>query len=256
MRGTRHLHHVPMRAEDVLACIRDSYRFAEELDPESEPGVDLTFESTIDEWRSACDLLGARELGRALNGWFGVEVDDTDWRAVLEPAKQRRLREVCELVSGSGATRPALRPFQIAGRDCLEAGAFLTLRAALSDAGVLPADARPSTALSSVVSHRLSDLVTVVGKVAPGVLPVPPWPITRAEDLGMKLAIASVLLMLLIPIVKAWWYSGFTSVLMFAGIACFRWAGRQPGPPLDFGDLHTFGDLSRRIAAHGRVQTI
>src|SRR5688572_7956658 len=109
MKATRHLHQSPMRAEDVLACIRDAYRFAEELDPESEPGVTLTFESTIDEWRSACDLLAAPQLGVALNEWFGVAVGDEEWKAALEPAAQRRLRGVCEVVSRHGAQRPTLR---------------------------------------------------------------------------------------------------------------------------------------------------
>src|SRR5689334_21722826 len=52
MKVARELHYVTMTPDDVLSVIRDSYRFSEELDPESEPGVDLTFASTVAEWRS------------------------------------------------------------------------------------------------------------------------------------------------------------------------------------------------------------
>jgi hypothetical protein len=252
MKATRHRHQILMRPEDVLACIRDSYRFAEELDPESEPGVDLTFDSTIDQWRSACDLLDAPQLGAALGDWFGVEVDAAEWDAVLKPAKQRRLRHVCELISRRGAQRPALRPFRIAGRECLEAAAFLTLRTALSDAGLPAAEVRPSTALANLASRHFGDFVRVSGKLAPGVLPVPPFRITW----GTKTVIASILLMLLVPVVGNWWYSAIVGLIWLGGMVAVSWRGEREEPMVDFGEVRTFGDLARRIAAHHREQAI
>ena len=252
MKATRHLHLIPMRPEDVLACIRDSYRFSEKLDPESEPGIDLTFESTIDEWRSACDLLGASELGVALNAWFGVTVDETEWAAVLEPATQRRLRGVCEAVSHHGAQRPAVRPFPIAGHDCLEAGAFLTLRAALMDAGLPAAEARPSTALTGVASHDLGGLVQAVGKLAPGVLPVPPFRISW----GMKIVLASFVIWLLAPILGNWRYAGVAALTWLSGMVVVSWNQESQAPIDDFGEVRTFGDLARRIAGHHREAAI
>jgi len=241
-----------MRREDVLACIRDSYRFAEELDPESEPGIDLTFESTIDEWRSACDLLGASELGVALNDWFGIAVGATEWRAVLEPAAECRIRGVCDVVSHHAAQRPALRPFPIAGHDCLEAGAFLTLRTALTDAGLPAAEVRPSTALAVVARHDLGGLVRVLGKFAPGVLPVPPFRTTW----GTKVVLASFVLWLLAPIVGNRWYAGVAGLTWLAGMVAVSWSDERQAPVVDFGEVRTFGDLARRIADHHRDAAI
>ena len=252
MKATRHLPLAPMRPKDVLACIRDSYRFAEKLDPDSEPGIDLTFESTIDEWRSACDLLGASELGVALNAWFGVAVDDTEWAAVLEPASQRRLRGVCELVSHHAAHRPALRPFPIAGHECLEAGAFLTLRAALIEAGLPAAEVRPSTALTMVARHDLGSLVRVVGKLAPGILPVPPLQTTW----GMKIVLASFIIWLLAPLLGNGWYAGVAALTWLAGMVVVSCNHESQAPIGNFAEVRTFGDLARRIADHHREAAI
>ena len=252
MKATRHRHLIPMRPEDVLACIRDSYRFAEKLDPESEPGIDLTFESTIDEWRSACDLLGASDLGVALNAWFGVSVDDTEWAAVLEPATQRRLRGVCDVVSQHAAQRPVVRPFPIAGHDCLAAGAFLTLRTALIDAGLPAAEVRPSTALTVVARHDLGDLVRAVGKLAPGVLPVPPFQTTW----GMKIVLASFVIWLLAPILGEGWHAGVAALTWLAGMVAVSWNHGSQAPIGGFGEVRSFGDLARRIADHHRETAI
>lgn len=149
MRNTSFLPSRPMTRNDVLETIRDSYRFAQKLDPEAEPGYDLTFDTTIEDWRTACDLLPAKKLGRALNVWFGVHFSDVDWMATLEPAKTATLSGVCELVA-SEAKMPDVKEFPVFGTECLSAGVFLTIRTALAKEGIPAEDIRPSTALEPI----------------------------------------------------------------------------------------------------------
>ena len=54
---------VPATPEYILRVIQDSYRFGCANDPDAEPGMDLTFESTVADWRMACDLLPCKKLG-------------------------------------------------------------------------------------------------------------------------------------------------------------------------------------------------
>src|SRR5580704_15951986 len=61
---------MPATPEYILAVIKDVYRQQCQYDPETEKNALLTFDSTIQEWRDACDLLGWQKLARALNDWF------------------------------------------------------------------------------------------------------------------------------------------------------------------------------------------
>ena len=58
---------MPATAEYVLDVIRDSHRQQSQIDAEADPDVDLTFETTVAEWRDACDLIGWQGLGQALD---------------------------------------------------------------------------------------------------------------------------------------------------------------------------------------------
>jgi hypothetical protein len=52
----------PATAEYVLAVLRDMHRQQCQFDPEAELGISLNFESTVDDWLAACDLLSTRKL--------------------------------------------------------------------------------------------------------------------------------------------------------------------------------------------------
>ena len=104
----------PATSDYVLAVLRDIHRQQWQHDPEADPRAVLSFDTTVAEWRDACDLLGWQELGRALNEWWGITCSDSEWCAVLEPAGQRRLADVCQLLAGRVA-RPVIRPSRAGG---------------------------------------------------------------------------------------------------------------------------------------------
>ena len=72
-----------MTPEFVLAVIQDSHRQQCQYDPEADWDASLDFESTVSEWRDACDLLGWRRIMRSLNQEFGLDYSDDEWQAVL-----------------------------------------------------------------------------------------------------------------------------------------------------------------------------
>ena len=91
----------PASPEYVLSVMQDDYRQQCQYDPEAQPDVELTFKTTVAEWRNTCDLVATRELGRAENQLWGIRLADNEWRAVLEPAKERTLADVCELIAAA-----------------------------------------------------------------------------------------------------------------------------------------------------------
>jgi hypothetical protein len=138
--------YVPASPEYILAVIRDSHRQQCQSDPEAESGVELTFETTVDEWRYACDLLDWPHLARGLADQWKLDCPDDAWRNLLEPATERTLHDLCEFLA-RGATRPSVDPVRIMGTSCLTAGAFLTIRWILRDAGADVVAVTPSTPL-------------------------------------------------------------------------------------------------------------
>lgn len=248
MKVSRELDYVPMSAADVLAVIRDSYRFSEELDPESELGVDLTFASTVAEWRNACDLVSTRELGRALNAWFGVNASDAEWRAVLEPPQHATLGSVAALVASKGAVRPVAPPARLAGGECTAAGYFLAMRSLLQEAGVEASRLQPSTSLASLSADTIFELIKVMGRLAPGVMPVPRQPATAADRIIAWFMLLSLLALAFAGLIDIPWYPSACLLGLLLGVSGIIAKSRLFPSRLVFAENATLGDLARAIA--------
>lgn len=165
----------PATPEYVLSVLQDAHRQVCRFDEVVDPDAVLTFETTVAEWRDACDLLGWRQLGRAYNEFWGITCSDSEWREALEPARRKRLSDVCGLIA-KHALRPRVRPARLLGRTCAPAGTFLTIRSLLHQAGVPVEDITPSTPLEpypGAISWSSS-------KRSPGLLPARfPWCVSR-----------------------------------------------------------------------------
>ena len=59
--------HAPATPEFVLEVVRDSHRQQCAYDPEADPSAQLSFDTTVAQWRDACDLVGTKGLGVALD---------------------------------------------------------------------------------------------------------------------------------------------------------------------------------------------
>jgi hypothetical protein len=248
MRNTTFLPTRSMTKNDVLETIRDSYRFAQKLDPEAEPGYDLTFDTTIEDWRKACDLLAARDLGQALNAWFGVRFSDMDWMATLDPAKTATLGGVCDLVA-SKAKMPDTKEFSILGTECLSAGVFLTIRTALAEEGVATEDIRPSTALEPIALKHLTPLIQTVGRVAPGVLTVPDVKYKLAFRISLWLSFVGMCFGVLTSLTR-WPGLAFLGFVIgaFGLVSAVLWSNfGQALRSVSFPEMRDFRDLTSAI---------
>lgn len=155
---------------EVLSIFVDQHRNLVQFDPEGEPDVVLTFDSSIDDWRFACDLLGWRALGRALNEEWGMSLGAPEWRALLEPSRQRTLRGLCEAIS----CHAQIETFPEVGLlGCLspDGRALRALRVELLRLGVSRNEIRRTTLVSPLLSRFGPGFLTSCSRLAPGVLP-------------------------------------------------------------------------------------
>ncbi len=233
----------PASPDYVLSVIRDFHRQQCEFDCAANPDATLTFDTTLDEWREACDLLPWRELGEGLNEIWGIAVSPTEWKAVLEPGQTKRLSDVCEFLA-ERVLRPEIRPADLLGRPCITAGAFLTIRSLLHRAGAEIDEIAPSTPLAPYTRRYARVFLTEISTLAPGALP----PVKIFRSL-YDLAVGCLPVGLVVLVAGCW---ADVPTLTFAGAAIFAlayalsWVAAcctLPGS-VTFGSLQTFRDLA------------
>jgi hypothetical protein len=250
--------YLPATPEYILEVVRDWHRQQCQFDGEADPDAALTFETTIAQWRRACDLLDWRRLGRALDQEWRLGRSDAEWRAVLEPARSRNLRQLCDFVSRN-TQMPAIKPCDVLGKTCYPAGAFLAIRWMLREDGADVNGVAPSTNLDEYARRHLATFLGPISGLAPNALPEiklsTPWYDLSvcAGGFGMLLGVGLL--------IAGWVGSPFFTIaggIVFAGSCVGAWLGtwfvaRCRGPEqVTFGELKTFRDLSVLVAAGSR----
>jgi hypothetical protein len=237
----------PATPEYVLAVLQDAHRQQCQHDPEADPDAVLTFESTVVDWRAACDLVGWRELGRAHNQLWGIACSDDEWREVLEPAGRRQLTGVCQLIA-ERTNRPRIRPARLLGSICAPAGAFLTIRSLLYAAGAPAGEIAPSTPLADYARRYAEVFLGPVSRLAPGALPP-----VRVRTPVYDSAVRGLLLAFVCVLVGG--CSGLHALTiagigLFVGSYALTWYSARCLLPasVEFGELRTFRDLAVVVA--------
>jgi len=233
--------------QDILEILKDSHLQQCQYDPEADSEIDLTFESTIDEWRYACDLVSWKPLGKALNEWFGVSFSPTEWKNTLDPSEKRKLHDVCTLIAKQGR-RYSIKPLKICGSISDEAGIFFTVRAALKQSGVETDKIKPSSSLQPVLRNHWGTFLDEIGKISPGTLP----PVVIKETLFFPISIILISASLFIGLVNIYFANITTKNVAFLigafGIFSY-FVNYLIGPKsVILGELTTFGDLCSAIS--------
>ena len=236
-------------AIDILAILRDNHRYQCECDPEADPDIDLTFDSKIQDWRFACDLVEWKPLAIALNDQWGIDVPLSTWKPLLNPPKQTRLEDVCNLIAEHSTIERVVVP-SILGRRCTPAGVFFAVRELLERDGADVQLLRPSSPLSSYAINHYRVLAGPISHLAPGLLPAIKIDHPAYDRASCALMICLFGLFVSLLLVK---WSPFLSILFAFGTGVFwlgTWhAARHTKPAaVTFGDLKTIRDLCTALA--------
>jgi hypothetical protein len=234
----------PAAPEYVLAVLQDMHRQQCQWDPEADKDAILSMATTVAEWRAGCDLVGWKLLGHAHNEIWGVQITDADWQAVLEPAHERQLADVCKLIAAR-ANRRVIRPARLFDCNCASAGVFLTIRSLLHEAGEEAAgEIAPSTPLAPYLRRYADVFLGPISRLAPGALP-PVRIRTPVYDGALLGSGVGWLAALIGACAGLWWLVAAGAVLFGLGYALTWYASRCLLPAsVGFGDLRTFRDLA------------
>jgi hypothetical protein len=217
------------------------------FDPEAEPDVELSFGTTVAEWRNACDLVETDTLGIALNEMWGLALSEDAWRSALAPPATRTLRDVCLLVAGN-AERLLVEPSGALGAKSAAAGAFLAVRGLLLRAGAEGSGIRPSAPIGEIARRFPHVFLGPISQLAPDRLPT----VSVTSSWQNRLA-SSITALGFFGLITAY-FGGLTiflwSVLLLAvGYLGLRLAARIPPKAVHFGSIETFRDLAEALSA-------
>ena len=144
--------------DEILEIFKEQHRLFSALDPEADLWAEITAEMTVRDWRWANDLIGWKKLSEFLNQEFRVQISQEEWQNVLEPARKRKLIEVCRILS-KYAEKYIYEPKTLFGKPCLKAGVFLTIKKNLKDKGVDVSELRPSSSLTAYMDKYFSPVI-------------------------------------------------------------------------------------------------
>jgi hypothetical protein len=232
--------------EQILAVFQDWQRL--EWGSALDAKQNLSFDTTVKDWRDDCELQGWQPLGEALNKFFSTAFSNDEWRAAMKPEKQKTLRDVCLLVA-SRASLPKVGELKVFGKPCKTASAFFALRSYLQLAGLDVARLRPSTKLDSCLRLHSQAVIEVITKLAPGRMPLVKTKFNFGHRLSGWACLAGLLTLVAGGILERPECSVTGClVLLFAFIAITVFSNLPPAV-VRLEGLETFGDLSRLIAA-------
>jgi len=154
--------------EEILQILNDFFHCQAAFNPEVDPGEDLTFETTIAEWRDICDLKDYMCLAKVYHEFFQLttplhELEDC---LLLEKTKLSRF---CHYIADH-ASRQTVLPMMSLGQLCMTASIFKTLMAKLKLRGVDIQHIRPSSEFKPLFRKHGDVILEEVSKLAPGSL--------------------------------------------------------------------------------------
>ncbi len=240
---------VPATPEYILAGIQEEWRqFSQDcgLTAEDRERQMPTFNTTIQQWCDDAMLDEWMPLSKALNQTWGTKFTRKQWRQVLEPAREKTIRGVCELLA-TQAQRPLIPSAKILGHECKSAGVFLAIRSLLIEAGA-PANLRPSSNVEPYLKKWPKVFQEKIERLALGGLPYKLvnkfWPILTGSTwtVGALLLVAGSIskvpemIIVGVFLFAAGWLGG----LLYRG-------------PLALENVKTFRDLAELIVKKQRL---
>ena len=216
------------------------YQFAIEFDPVVNKGMDFNYESSIFDWRDACDLIEPKKLAKVYHQSFNLNRPISELEDILIDENNRTVSDFCEYIS-KHAERQKIEPIRLLGQKCQTASIFRTLKQNLSNNGADTNDIKPSSEINPFFMKYGGLLVDEVNKIAPGTMSEFDYKSNWISRIGRNIMWVGILLMILI-----WWIWSFHWLLLLPiaiGIVIFQIGDKQKPEKLNVSGFKNFREL-------------
>lgn len=178
--------------EEILELLKASYNFQTQFDPEVDFGQELTFKTTIEDWRIICDLLPSNDLAKLYHGEYELTKPLSELELLLNNERRNTLGDFCKYIS-ENAVKEIINPITLLGKECQEAAIFKTLLSKLSKKGVDIKGIRPSSKFLPFFKNNYNELLSVTNKLAPGSLSVFEYEPNKISKTGGLIILSSLI---------------------------------------------------------------
>lgn len=143
--------------------IIEKHRLLSSFDVGADPYAVINENTSIAEWRSACDLLPWFQLYPILNKDFNISknVSKEEWMKVLEPSKSKKIIDLCGFISKKSDVT-IVKSVNLFGIESIQAGFYNCFINRLNNRSVFTNSIKPSSKISDYLDAYLNEIVSEV----------------------------------------------------------------------------------------------
>ncbi|MEZ6189658.1 MAG: hypothetical protein R3C45_00015, partial [Phycisphaerales bacterium] len=249
----------PATEADIYAAFKAEARLENFFfeDPGKPFGPDMTLKDWDDAANDFYDVNFAY-MFKWLSDTYQIKLSEALWRELISDPAKTTVRDVCRFTAKHGALMLDPKPLRVAGRDCAEAGAFLTLRSAMNQLSKTTCSFAPSATIDHIARSHPIEFHTCVYQICPQVLnnekSKSAWPLAVTEYAWLAmfpLGLVSLLVSMTglgLPTISWKVWLGSVSVLTIASM----FLSALPPRRIEIIGLKSMADLSREIVKQQR----
>ncbi|MBD1394609.1 hypothetical protein [Mucilaginibacter glaciei] len=239
------MEHSKYNPDEILQILNDFYHCQAVFDPEVYPGEDLTFQTTIKEWKETCDLVNYKSLAKCYHDTFQLPTCLEELEEILS-TKTTSLLGFCRYIADY-ATKQNVSPIVMMGQPCISAAIFKTLISNLKDRGVDIQHISPSSKFPPLFYKHGAIILEEVSKLAPGSLTKFEFEDNRISKAGSVFLLFFLLAIIIVPVF--WHFHWLLFVPLFAGITLLTIGSKFSPAKQIIGGYDTVRDLIKGMQA-------
>tara|TARA_R110000868_G_scaffold246994_1_gene503500 strand:- start:44 stop:778 length:735 start_codon:yes stop_codon:yes gene_type:complete len=226
--------------DDILQMLISQYQFAIEFDPVVVKGMDFDYDSSIFDWRDACDLIAPKKLAKVYHQSFKLNRPISELENILMDENNRTVSDFCEYIS-LHAKRENIEPIKLLGQNCQTASIFRTLKQNLTEKGADTSELKPSSEINPFFLKYGGLLIDEVNRIAPGTMSEFEFKSHKLSRIGRNIMFIGIFAM-----IGIWWIWSFNWWLILpiiVGIIIFQIGDKKQPEKLNLGGFQNFREL-------------
>lgn len=226
--------------EDIFQMLISQYQFAIEFDPVVAKGMDFNYQSSIFDWRDACDLVNPKKLAKIYHKEFKINRPLSELEDILVNENNRTVSDFCEYIS-KHAERKNIEPIKLFGQNCQTASIFKILKQNLTEKGADTTKLKPSSEINPFFLKYGGLLIDEVNRIAPGTMSEFEYKSNKLSRIGRNIMFIGFF-----AIIGIWWIWSFNWLLtlpIIIGIVIFQIGDKKQPEKLNLGGFKNFRDL-------------
>jgi len=216
------------------------YQFAIEFDPVVVKGMDFNYESSIFDWKDACDLVSSEKLAKIYHKEFKINRPITELENILVDEDNRTVSDFCEYIS-KHAERENIEPIKLLGQKCQTASIFKTLKQNLTEKGADTSDLKPSTKINSFFLKSNGILFDEVNRIAPGTMSEFEYKANKMQLTGRTIGFFAVVFA--IGFWSIWFFHWLLLLPIVIGIIVYQIGAKKEPEKMNIGGFENFREL-------------